>query len=89
MPRLEFSERFADDLAGVTSPRVEARILRALDCIERFGNFGSPLTPRSVKERFGDEVRKVVVRPLDLIYTYYPEQDLVRVEALIHARSVY
>ena len=62
--------------------------MRALDCIEQFGGFGSPLLPRSVKERFGDGVRKVVVRPFELIYTHYPEQDLVRVEALVHARSI-
>ncbi len=87
MPQLEFSERFADDLAAVTSPRVEARVMRALDCIESFGNFGSPLLPRSVEDRFGNGVRKVVIRPFDLIYTHYPEQDLVRVEALVYARG--
>ena len=88
MPRLEFSERFADDLAAVTSPKVEANIMRALDNIESFGDFGSPLVPRSIKERFGEGVRKVVVRPYNLIYTHYPEQGLVRVEALLHGRAI-
>ena len=88
MPRLEFSERFADDLAAVTFPRVEAGVMRALDAIERFGDFGSPLMPDSIKARFGDGVRKVVVKPLDLIYTHYPEEGLARIEALVHARGV-
>ena len=88
MPRLEFSKRFADDLAAVTSPRVEANVMRALDAIESFGSFGFPLMPDSIKKRYGDGIRKVVVRPFGLIYTHYPDKDLVRVEALIYARSV-
>ena len=87
MPRFEFSERFADDLASVTSRRVEAGIMRALDNIESFGDFGSPIMPDSIKRRFGDGVRKVVVRPYDLIYTHYPNEGVARVEALVLARS--
>lgn len=87
MPRLEFSERFANDLALVESERLEARILANLDNIEMFGEFGSPNIPDSIAERFGGGIRKVAVNPFDLIYTYYPELDLVRVEALVHQRA--
>lgn len=87
MPKLEFSERFATDLALVTSQNVEARIMENLDNIERFAEFGSALVPASIKESFGNGVRKVSVNPFDLIYTYYPDCDLVRVEALVHQRS--
>jgi len=83
MPRLEYSERFAEDLARVTSPKVEA-----LDNIEAFEEFGSKLVPHSIRNEFGMGVRKVVVSPFDLIYTYYPEEDLVRIEALVHQRAV-
>ena len=81
MPRLEFSEQFADGLATVTSPREEANVIPVLDAIESFGDFGSPLIPDSIKRRHGDDVRKVVVRPFDLIYTHYSDEDLARVEA--------
>lgn len=87
MPRMEYAERFADDLASVTSPKVENRILENLDNIERFGEFGSSMVPASIKEGFGEGVRKVAVNPFDLVYTLYPEQDLVRVEALVHQRA--
>lgn len=87
MPRLEYSDRFADDLAHVTSDKVEARIYIALDNVEAFGDFGSRVVPDSIREDFGEGVRKVVVNPFDLVYTYYPDDDLVRVEALVHQRA--
>lgn len=89
MPRLEFSERFAEDLAAVTSPRLEGRILSGLDSIELFGEFGSPNIPESIKEEFGEGVRKVAVNPFDLVYTFYPEEDLCRIEALVHQRAAW
>lgn len=87
MPRLEYSERFAEDVARVTSAKVEARIYAALDNIEAFGDFGSKVVPDSIREDFGEGVRKVVVSPFDLIYTYYPPDDLARIEALVHQRA--
>lgn len=87
MPKMEYAERFADDLSSVTSPKAENRILEYLNNIERFGEFGSSMVPASIKEEFGEGVRKVAVNPFDLVYTLYPEQDLVRVEALVHQRA--
>ena len=87
MPRLEYSERFADDLADVPSSKVEAHILTVLDCIAQFGEFGSTVVRPSIRDRFGD-VRKVPVAPYDLLYTLYPDQDLARIEALIPQRRI-
>ena len=85
MPKLVFSERFADDFARVTSARVEASILTALDNIEAFADFGSRNIPNSILEEFGDGVRKVVVSPFDLVYTIVGDE--VHVEALVHQRA--
>ena len=52
MPRLEYSDRFAEDVARVTSAKVEARIYAALDNIEAFGDFGSKVVPDSIREGF-------------------------------------
>ena len=87
MPRLEYSERFAEDLARVTSEKVEARVYAALDNVEAFGDFGSRVVSNSIREEFGMGVRKVAVSPFDLVYTYYPDEDLVRIEALVHQRA--
>ena len=89
MPRLEFSERFAEDLARIESPRPEARILADLDNIEAFGEFGSSNIPESIRQEFGSGVRKIAVNPFDLIYTLYPDADLARIEALAHQRSAW
>lgn len=89
MPELEYSERFAEDLAAVTSARVEERIFRALDGIEMFGGLGSRDVPKSISERFGGDVRKVTVNSFDLVYTFYPQKDPVRVEALVHQRTAW
>lgn len=89
VPRLQFSERFAADLALMESPKLEARIMSCLDNIEMLGEFGSANIPDSVKLEFGGCVRKVAVNPFDLIYSYYPQLDLVRVEALIHQRAAW
>lgn len=89
MPELEYSERFAEDLAMVTSARVEERVFRVLDDIEVFDGLGSRDVPRSINERFGGGVRKVTVNPFDLVYTFYPQIDLVRVEALVHQRTAW
>ena len=86
MPRLEFSDRFADDLSRVTSCKVEVSIYAALDNVEAFGEFGPRPIPDSIRRAFGEGVRKVVVSPFDFIYTYYPEKDLVAIEALISQR---
>ncbi len=88
MPKLEYSERFAEDLAKVTLAKVEAQILTDFDNIEHFGEFGSRIIPQSIKDEFGEGVRKVAVNPFDIIYTFYPDRDLVRIEALIHQRTV-
>ena len=89
VPELEYSERFAEDLAMVTSARVEERIFRVLDGIEMFGGLGSRDVPKSISERFGGGVRKVTVNSFDLVYTFYPQKDLVRVEALVHQRTAW
>lgn len=86
MPRLEYSERFADDLAGITSPKVESHVFAVLDCIAQYGEFGSILVRPSIRSRFED-VRRVPVAPFDLLYTLYPEQDLAHVEALVPQRG--
>lgn len=89
MPKLMFSQRFARDLAEITSPKLERRIFDMLDYIEAYGGFGSSNVPASVKRCYGEEVRKVAINPFDLIYTLDSEADVAHIEALIHQRSAW
>lgn len=88
MPRLEYSNRFANDVAMITSQRVEQLIFEMVDHIERFGEFGSRNVPASIIEEFGEGVRKVAANPFDIVYTLNTEQDIARTEALIPQRTV-
>lgn len=87
MARLFFSERFADDLSRVETAKLERRILENLKNIERFGDIGSGLVPKSIKRDFGDRVRKIAVNPFDLVCTYDPESDTAYIETLVHQRT--
>lgn len=89
MPRIEFSESFASDLASVESSAIQARVLSNIENIRCFAEFGNPNLPESIKREFGKGVRKVAVNPFDLVYTYYPDLDLVRIEALVHQRTAW
>lgn len=88
MPNLVFSRRFAEDLAIMTSSKVEERILKALDNIEAFAELGSKAIPESIVQEFGEDVRRVAVNPFDLIYTFDRTADEARIEALIPQRAV-
>lgn len=89
MPRVEFSERFVNDFALVASSKVVDKVMLALDNIELSAGFGSRRLPRSVRDLFEGDVRKVALNPFDLIYTYYEQEDLVVIEALVHQRRVW
>lgn len=89
MPKLLFSNRFAQDLACVTSSRVENNIYHALDNIEAFAEIGSRVVPASIPLEFGERVRKYFVDPFDLVYTISEDGSVVYIEALIYARSAW
>ena len=89
MVRLEYSWRFADDLASVTSEEVEAHVMRCLDALESFPEIGSPLVPDRIEREFGPGVRTIVVALFDLVYTYRSGADVVQVEALVPQRAAW
>lgn len=89
MTKLLYSDRFASDLAGVTSTKIERKIFDILDAVEAAGDIGSKAVPESIRSEFGAGVRKLAVNPFDLVYTYDAERDIAFIEALIHQRAVW
>ena len=89
MVRLEYSWRFADDLASVASEEVEAHVMRCLDALESFPEIGSPLVPDRIEREFGPGVRTIVVALFDLVYTSRSGADVVQVEALVPQRAAW
>ena len=62
-------------------------ILDTIALLEGTPEIGSAILPASIRRRFGPQVRKLVVRPFDVIYDYLPEADAVVILALIHQRG--
>ncbi len=88
MATLDFSEGFVDDLAEVSSERLLESIYAVLAPLESLPRYGSPDIPASLRRRFGPDLRKLVVSPYDIIYTYDEETDVVRVHGLVLQRAV-
>lgn len=82
-----YTEGFLDDASYIYSPRVQEDLANALGAIETFPRVGSRAVPASVKERFGDDVLKIVVKPFDLIYEYLEEADVVVAYGLVPFRA--
>ena len=89
MAKLLYSDRFASDLASVTSTKIERKIFDILDAVEAAGDIGSKAVLKSIRSEFGEGVRKLAVNPFDLVYTYDAERDITFIEALIHQRAAW
>lgn len=89
MPRVVVSDDFIDSAAALYSDRVFNEVFHFLDLLETTPEIGSTNLPERILRRFGDNCRKIVVDPFDILYRYDPETDTVYVAELIHQRRVY
>lgn len=64
-----------------------SELFTILKNIEAFPEIGPSHVPGSVKDEFGQNVRKVAVGPFDLVYEYEKSNDVVHVHALVHQRK--
>ena len=87
MAKVEVSEGFVEDMTQVYMDSKREEIWYAVSLLEFAPETGPSILPTSIKRRFGDTVRKVVVDPFDIIYRYFAEQDLVYVVGLVHQRA--
>ena len=83
MAEIVFTEGFMADAAIVE--REEK--LDTIALLEDAPEIGSAILPASIRRRYGSQVRKLVVRPFDIIYDYLPKDDAVVVLTLIHQRG--
>lgn len=81
-----YTEGFLNDATMIWSGRIKIKLANALQSIEEFPEIGSSNVPSSVKEEFGQGIRKFVVDKFDIIYEYDSENDVVMFYALIHQR---
>ncbi|MCH4213629.1 MAG: type II toxin-antitoxin system RelE/ParE family toxin [Atopobiaceae bacterium] len=57
-------------MADVSSDRILERLLESVHGLSVFPEMGSRLIRETVIERFGEDIRKLVVSPFVIIYRY-------------------
>ena len=87
MAEIVFTEGFMADAAIVEREEKLDEILDTIALLEDAPEIGSATLPASIRRRYGSQVRKLVVRPFDIIYDYLPKDDAVVVLTLIHQRG--
>ncbi|MDR3996182.1 type II toxin-antitoxin system RelE/ParE family toxin [Adlercreutzia equolifaciens] len=87
MAEIVFTEGFMADAAIVEREEKLDEILDTIALLEDAPEIGSAILPASIRRRYGSQVRKLVVRPFDIIYDYLPKDDAVVVLTLIHQRG--
>ena len=86
MTKMVYAPRFAEELARVTSLRVEEKIYHTLDIIEQVPSIGSNNIPEMIRAEFGEGVLKMVVDPFDIFYEYFEQAETVYVYTLVFQR---
>ncbi len=89
MASIGFSESFLSKRADVPSNRILCQIDAMLHTIECMPGVGSSLVSESLTNRYGSDIRKAVVSPYLILYSYDSATDTVSVYDLIYARSVH
>lgn len=87
MAKMVYAPRFAQELARVTSSRIEEKIYETLGIIEQVPSIGSRNIPPMIRAEFGEGVLKMVVDPFDIFYEYFESVDTVYVYTLIFQRQ--
>lgn len=87
MASIVFTEGFMDDVAIVEREEKLDEILDAISILEDSPEIGSAILSESLQRRFGPQVRKLIVRPFDIIYDYLPKEDAVVILTLVHQRG--
>ena len=78
-----FAERFVNDLASVCSTKVLDRILHNVELLQTVPEMGSANLPDSIRELFGEDVRKLSVAPFLVLYKVLPESEDVLVLGMV------
>ena len=89
MATVRITRGFEADLDMVLSEKVLKDILHTVAMLETIPSMGSSDTPESIQRAFGDSVRKIPVKPFDIVTRYDSEEDIVDVLGLVHQRAAF
>lgn len=86
MNEILYADGFFRDMLSVTSPKVEAAIFHAIDLLPSIPVLGSTNLPQAIIETYGPTVRKMPVKPFDVIYTILDSGDFL-ILGLLHQKQ--
>ncbi len=86
MTQIYYDEDFAAELMQVTSKRIEEQIIHDIELLPTVPVLGSTDLPASIKQLYGDHVRKIPVGPFDVIYEILDSGDFL-ILGLVHQRT--
>ncbi len=89
MATIKYAKGFFEDAGTITSEKLQEELKRTLLAVTDFPEMGSPRIARSIREKYGNNTRKMVVGPFDLIYEFNKPEDTVVVYALMPTRAAW
>ena len=88
MAEVLYADSFFDEMVQVETERVRDNILDATELLAAIPEMGSTNLPRSIVEKYGPDVRKLVVSPFLVLYKLLGN-DRVLVLGVMHNRAAY
>lgn len=88
MAEVLYADGFFEEMAQVETKRVRDNILDATELLAVMPQMGSTNLPRSISQKYGADVRKLVVSPFLVLYKSLPG-DKVLVLGVMHNRAAY
>ena len=89
MAKLIYSDAFIEDMLAVELESKRDELLARADLLSDFPDLGSRNIPESIRVRYGDPVRKLVVDPFDIVYEHDADAGAVYVLGLVHQRAAF
>lgn len=86
MSEIIYTEGFLNDMLEVTSPKVEAAIFNAIELLPSIPVLGSQNLPESIIKTYGATVRKMPIKPFDIIYSTLDNGDFL-IMGLLHQKQ--
>lgn len=86
MSEILYTDGFFHDMLAVTSPKVETAIFHAIDLLPSIPVLGSTNLPESIIAAYGLTVRKMPVKPFDVIYSILDNDDFL-ILGLLHQKQ--
>ncbi len=87
MLKIRYADSFIDAAASIRLSSKRREIRQRIEQLSTFPNLGSVNLPGSIKERYGGDVRKLVIDPFIVINEIRQSEIAVYVLGLIHQRA--